>query len=108
MGHVQIQFAIDDPATADAIVGSLLARRLVACSQRLGPMVSRYWWEGSIEQAEEWLVLLKTRSDLSSRVVDEVLDRHPYQTPEVVALPIVHGGVGYLDWIDQATAGAAR
>ena len=48
---------------ADAIVGSLLARHLVACGQRTGPVTSRYWWNGSLEQAEEWLVLLKTRRD---------------------------------------------
>ena len=62
MGHVQIQFAIDDPERADAIVESLLARHLVACGQRIGPVTSRYWWNGSLEQSEEWLVLLKTRT----------------------------------------------
>ena len=58
---VQVQFAIDDAEKADEIVAFLLDRHLVACGQRIGPMVSRYWWEGSLEQAEEWLVLLKTR-----------------------------------------------
>ena len=53
MSHVQIQFALDDADRADAIVGSLLDRHLVACGQRLGPAVSRYRWKGSVEQAEE-------------------------------------------------------
>jgi periplasmic divalent cation tolerance protein len=108
LGHVQIQFAIDDPDRADAIVESLLARRLVACGQRTGPMVSRYWWKGSLEQEEEWLVLLKTRTELTARVTDAVVSDHPYDNPEVVALAIVQGSADYLEWIDDVTAGAPR
>ena len=108
MSHVQIQFAIDDADRADAIVGSLLAGHLVACGQRFGPAVSRYWWKGSIEQAEEWLVVLKTRSGLAPRVVEAVVAGHPYETPEVVVLPILMGSPAYLGWIDEVTADALR
>ena len=104
LGHVQVQFAIDDPERADAIVESLLGRRLVACGQRLGPMRSRYWWAGSLEQADEWLVLLKTRSELVAEVIDTVVADHPYETPEVVAVAIDGGAPGYLGWIDAVTA----
>jgi periplasmic divalent cation tolerance protein len=104
LGHVQVQFAIDDPERADAIVGSLLDRRLVACGQRLGPVRSRYWWEGSLEQNDEWLVLLKTRSEVASAVVDAVVADHPYETPEVVVVAIDGGHPGYLGWIDAVTA----
>ena len=103
MGYVQIQFAIDDPETADAIVGSLLARHLVACGQRSGPMTSRYWWRGSLEQGEEWLVLLKTRRELTSSVIEAVTADHPYDTPEVIALPVIEGAPGYLEWIESTT-----
>ena len=106
IGHVQIHFAIDDADRADAIVGSLLAGHLVACGQRSGPAVSRYWWKGSVEQAEEWLVVLKTRSALASRVIDAVVAGHPYETPAVVVLPILTGAPAYLDWIDEVTAEA--
>ncbi len=104
MNYVQVQFAIDDPAAADAIVESLLAERLVACGQRSGPMVSRYWWQGTLEQAEEWLVLLKTRSELAPRVIDAITSRHPYEVPEVVAVAFVDGSPDYFDWIEEATA----
>lgn len=104
MGQVQVQFAIDDPERADAIVESLLARRLVACGQRLGPVTSRYWWNGSLEQAAEWLVLLKTRSELTSRVIESIVADHPYEVPEVVAVDIDQGSAGYLDWIVAVTA----
>src|SRR5271169_1759139 len=86
LGHVQVQFAIDDRERADAIVESLLTRRLVACGQRLGPVSSRYWWNGSLEESAEWLVLLKTRSELASQVIESIVADHPYEVPEVVAV----------------------
>ncbi len=106
MTHAEIRFTVDDPERADAIVGWLLDERMVACGQRMGPMVSRYWWSGTIERSDEWLVLLKTRSALVSRVIDMIVERHPYDTPEVVAVPIVSGHDGYLDWIDDVTRDA--
>lgn len=105
MSHVQIQFTIDDPGRADGIIGRLLEDRLVACGQRLGPVVSRYWWEGSLHESEEWMVFLKTRSELAPTVIDAIVARHPYDTPEVVVVPIVDGARGYLGWIDEVTSG---
>lgn len=104
--HVQIQFTIDDRATADGIVDSLLADRLVACGQLMGPVHSRYWWQDSLQESEEWLVFLKTRAELSQRVVAAVVARHPYETPEVVVMAIPGGAPGYLAWIDQVTSDA--
>jgi periplasmic divalent cation tolerance protein len=101
---VQIQFTIDDPDRADEIVGSLLAQRLVACGQRTGPVVSRYWWKDSLERAEEWLILLKTRAELTDRVTEAIVEAHPYETPEVIAVAITQGSPGYLDWIGEVTA----
>ena len=108
MPHVQIQFAIDDADQADAIVEVLLAERLVACGQRTGPVVSHYWWQGSREHAEEWLVLLKTRSELAPQVVDAIRSRHPYDTPEVVVLELVGGAPDYFEWIDDVTTEGTR
>ena len=104
MDHVQIQFSIDDVKAADAIIESLLMEHLVACGQRTGPFVSRYWWDGVLEQTTEWLVLLKTRAELAPTVVDSVVQRHPYELPEVITLAIAGGSPGYLSWIESATA----
>jgi periplasmic divalent cation tolerance protein len=104
--HVQVQFAIDDPERADAIVEALLADHLIACGQRTGPIHSRYWWEGRREEADEWLVLMKTRADLAPAVVDAITRQHPYETPEVVTLELVGGAPDYLGWIDEVTAPA--
>jgi periplasmic divalent cation tolerance protein len=108
MNYVQVQFAIDDAGAADSIIESLLSDHLVACGQRTAPMTSRYWWNGRLEHAEEWLVLLKTRTDLVSRVIDEIVRTHPYETPEVVAVAITDGARPYLEWIDEVTAVASR
>jgi periplasmic divalent cation tolerance protein len=102
-----VQFVIDDPERADAIVELLLTRRLVACGQRLGPVSSRYWWNGSLEQAAEWLVLLKTRSELTAQVIEAIVADHPYEVPEVVAVDIDRAAGGYLEWIDAVTADPA-
>lgn len=102
--HVEIHFTVDDPGTADALVDAVLADRLVACGQRTGPVASRYWWRGSIERAEEWLVVLKTRADLATRVVDAIVGLHPYETPEVVVVDLAGGATGYLAWVTEVTA----
>jgi periplasmic divalent cation tolerance protein len=107
VAHVQVQFAIDDADRADAIVEGLLAEHLIACGQRLGPVRSRYWWEGRREQADEWLVLLKTRGELAPAVVAAVGAQHPYEVPEIVTLELVGGEARYLEWIDDVTATAA-
>jgi periplasmic divalent cation tolerance protein len=103
---VQVQFAVDDCAVADRITSILLAERLVACAQRLGPVTSRYQWKGSEETAEEWLVLAKTRVDLAERVVERIVAAHPYEVPEVIVVPVAGGAAAYLDWVDEVTAAA--
>ncbi len=109
VGHsVEIHFTVDDAGSADALVEALLSDRLVACGQRIGPVVSRYWWQGAIERAEEWLVLLKTRADLASRVIDAVVRLHPYETPEVVVVDIAGGAHGYLTWMADVTVGGSH
>ncbi len=103
---MQVQFAVDDPALADGMVDRLLNDRLVACGQRVGPVVSRYWWQGERTVSDEWLVLLKTRAELASAVVEAVVAAHPYETPEVVVVDLVSGAPGYLAWIDEVTGPA--
>jgi periplasmic divalent cation tolerance protein len=104
LSYVQIQFAIDDVTVADGIVEGLLRDHLIACGQRTGRITSRYWWRESLQQAEEWLVLLKTRAELAPAVVDAVVQRHPYETPEVIVLPIAGGAADYLAWIESVTS----
>ncbi len=101
MQGVQVQFAIDDADAADRIISELLADRLVACGQRVGPVTSRYRWKGAVESSQEWLVLLKTTDERADLVVDAVIAAHSYEEPEVLVLPISGGSASYLDWIAE-------
>ena len=99
MECVQVHFTIGDPDGADRIVSELLADRLIACGQRVGPVMSRYSWHGAVESSEEWIVLLKTTAARADLVVDAIVAAHPYEEPEVLVTPIVGGSHSYLEWI---------
>jgi periplasmic divalent cation tolerance protein len=95
---VQVQFTIDDGDRGDAIAGSLLRDGLVSCVQRLGPMRSRYRWQGSIDESTEWLFVCKTTTARAHEVVARVAAQHPYDTPEVLVTEIAGGLDRYLAW----------
>lgn len=86
---------------AQALAALLLESRMVACAQILGPITSRYWWKGMLEMETEWQCLLKTSRSLYPLVETQILSHHPYQTPEIIAVPIVDGSREYLSWIHQ-------
>ena len=90
---------------ASRIADALLDARLAACVQVIGPVESRYWWQGARESATEWLCLAKSRTDLLDRVVAAVRSVHSYETPEVVAVPIVGGDPAYLAWLAAEASG---
>jgi periplasmic divalent cation tolerance protein len=98
-----VQFAIDDIARGDAIVVDLLTDHLIACAQTIGPMTSRYWWQGSINHAQEWLFLCKTTPERLVDAIECIRIRHPYETPEIVACDITGGLDAYVDWIVAET-----
>jgi len=86
---------------ADAIIDSLLRKRLVACASMISGIVSRFWWKGRIDKASEVLVMLKTRSANFKKVEREVRRLHSYEVPEIVMLPVAAGSKAYLGWIDD-------
>ena len=90
---------------ADRIASSVVSKRVAACAQIVGPIRSTYWWKGKVEEAEEWLLMMKTRQGLYSSLEKEVRAVHPYQVPEIIALPIVAGSASYLQWIEEETSG---
>lgn len=82
---------------------ALLDARLAACVQVVGPVGSRYWWQGGREVATEWLCLAKSRLALLDQVIAAVRAVHSYDVPEVVAVPIVGGDAEYLAWLEAET-----
>jgi len=90
---------------ADKIVNVLLERKLIACANILGPVSSRFWWQGKIDSAEEYMIFMKTKRELFDQVADNVKQLHSYEVPEIIALPIVEGAKPYLEWINSSLAG---
>jgi periplasmic divalent cation tolerance protein len=101
--YVQVVTTTGTRADADAIAQALVEARLAACVQVVGPVTSRYWWEGAVEVAEEWLCLAKTTADRYPQVEAAIRERHRYDEPEIVALPVVAGSRSYLDWVARET-----
>ncbi|RCG27839.1 divalent-cation tolerance protein CutA [Sphaerisporangium album] len=102
--YVQVQVAVDGRATAAALARSVVSAGLAACAQAVGPMTSVYRWKGEIETAEEFLLLVKTTRERSGELIEHIRREHPYETPEIIALPVVGGLGAYLRWIDEETA----
>lgn len=90
-------------AEAELIAKALLEERLAACVNVLNPIRSMYRWEGKIADDQEWLLVIKTQSERFADLEAKVKTLHSYQVPEVIALPIVQGAAGYLQWLRQET-----
>ena len=95
----------DSREAADRIAKTLVEERLAACVQVIGPIRSTYRWKGNVESAEEYLCLIKTRSALVKDVERRILHLHPYELPEIIAVPIETGYPPYLEWLEDETIG---
>ena len=101
--YVQVSTTTETREDAERIASAVVQRRLAACVQVSGPISSTYWWQGKLEVAEEWLCLAKTRGDLYTSLEQAIRGIHPYDTPEIVAVPIVAGSDAYLRWLAEET-----
>lgn len=92
--------------TADdgkAIASKLINEKLAACVNMIPGIQSMYWWEGKVETDSEVLLMIKSRAQLFDALSKVVVDTHPYDVPEVIAVPITNGNKGYLDWLASST-----
>ena len=101
---LQIAIAVPDADTAARISAALLEAQLCACVQTVGPVTSRYRWQGAIETAAEFLLLVKTRPNLYRAVETMVCALHPYELPEIIAMPVQNALAGYAHWVVESTA----
>ncbi len=97
---------LPDPASARALAGHLLEMRLAACVNILAPCQSVYRWEGKVEEAAEIPLLIKTTTERYALLEAAIRQQHPYELPEIVAVPLAHGLPAYLDWVASETAPA--
>ena len=86
---------------AQKIASALLEQRKAACVNIVPRVDSHFWWEGKLETDQEALMIIKTKASLVDELVGLVKEIHPYDVPEVIALPIIGGNQDYLEWIDR-------
>ncbi|GAA3820867.1 divalent-cation tolerance protein CutA [Streptomyces phyllanthi] len=92
----------DAEEKARSLASEVIDERLAACAQ-VYAIASVYRWEGRVEQEQEWRIDFKTRGDLVEKLARRIGELHDYDTPEVIALPIVSGSPAYLGWVTAQT-----
>jgi len=99
--YIQVTTTTETKEQAEKISQHLVETKLAACVQISGPINSIYRWKGKVENAQEWLCMIKTREELFDKVESAIRKFHSYETPEIVAAPIVKGSKEYLTWLDD-------
>jgi periplasmic divalent cation tolerance protein len=102
--HTLILVTAPSREVGEQISMKLIEERLAACVNLVGPILSTYRWEETIQKDEEVLLLIKTQAEQFDRVAECVRQNHPYLVPEVIGVTISHGLSSYLDWINKETA----
>jgi periplasmic divalent cation tolerance protein len=97
--------SVPDLEVGRRLARSLLQERLIACANLVPGVTSLYRWEGAVQEEDEMLVVMKTRSELVPRLVARIPELHPYELPEVLALRVADGLPAYCRWVLDETGG---
>lgn len=99
--YVQVLTAVGTKEEAQQIARALVEHSLAACVQIIGP-INSYRWQGAVEESEEWLCLIKSTRARYAQIEATIQARHSYETPEILAVPVVDGSADYLRWLDAS------
>lgn len=105
---IQVFTTTHSKKNANEIAEILLAKRLAACVQIIGPTYSAYRWKEKVEHAREWLVISKARTRDFGLIEANIRKVHPYDVPEILAVPVLEGNIDYLRWVRRETTRRAR
>lgn len=105
--YILVMTTVPDDSTAQKMASVLLEKRLAACVTISSPCQSLYWWQEKISKDKEHILFIKTQASLYSSLQDKILEVHPYEVPEIIALPLFKGYAKYLSWVSEET-GAKR
>lgn len=99
--YVTIFSTCPDNETAMRIAQSLVENKLAACVKIIANATAIYQWQGKIEKANEWQLIIKSKESLFDEIEHMIKSHHPYEVPEIYALQITQGSQDYLNWIDE-------
>lgn len=101
--HLLVLTTCPDPGTASSIARALVEERLAACVNRLDGIASTYRWQDETREDTECLLLIKTSAHTFERLAERIRALHPYELPELIAVPVERGLPAYLRWMTEAT-----
>ncbi|MFC1863889.1 divalent-cation tolerance protein CutA [Thermodesulfobacteriota bacterium] len=99
--YIQVSTTTENKDDAKKIARELVQKRLAACVQTVGPILSTYWWEDKVNEEEEWLLIIKTGNKMYGEVEEVIKEMHPYEIPEIIASPVIKGSKDYLEWLEK-------
>ena len=99
--YIQVFTTVEHRDDAEKIAKNLVEKRLAACIQIIGPLTSYFQWQGKLEFSQEFLCLIKSTENLYQDLESEIKGLHPYEVPEILAIPVTKGSKEYLNWMDQ-------
>jgi periplasmic divalent cation tolerance protein len=105
-GCCQVTTTLPDQAAAERLAAVLVKERRAACVQVAGPIASTYRWQGKVEQTTEWYCHCKTTAAAAPALLARIRELHPYDTPEIIGVPIVFGDPDYLRWLEASVGDA--
>jgi periplasmic divalent cation tolerance protein len=103
---IQVQTAVASRLDGERIGQALVDAHLAACAQLVGPIESRYRWQGEVNVTEEWLLLIKARQADWDILTSEIRRLHPYEVPELLGVPVLSVSDDYAAWVLEETARA--
>ena len=103
MDPIIVYCTVPNDTVAENIANVVLTQRVAACVNIIPQIRSIYLWKGKIEDERELLLIIKSKRELFEELARCIKELHPYEVPEVIALPIIEGNTDYLNWIDSNT-----
>mmetsp|Transcript_34118 Transcript_34118/g.65176 ORF Transcript_34118/g.65176 Transcript_34118/m.65176 type:complete len:155 (-) Transcript_34118:101-565(-) len=100
---VAVYVTVPDKDTGKKVATALIESKLAACVNMIPGVESMYWWQGKVETDQELLLMIKSRASLVDQISAKVQAVHPYDTPEVIAVPITEGSAPYMKWLIEST-----
>eukprot|EP00877_Chromochloris_zofingiensis_P010914 jgi/Chrzof1/6076/Cz17g08020.t1 len=103
-GAIVVYVTVPDENTGKQIAAKLVEDHLVACVNMVPGVQSIYWWDNKVNYDSELMLIIKTRESLLGALTTQVKQLHPYDEPEVIAMPIIGGSDTYIAWLKDSTA----